>query len=194
MTCQALICVVDQRTPRKKGDHYRPGKHRPGQIICIRDLPTKWGRMEGPLGQSMILEVNANARDLQIYTDEASDQPILDWNQHNNHMRCTVTFPRPLEEHEYEWLNMRFSRWTVNVSPYHSVFDLRTDLEIVSFDQIFAREYRDKLLKSDGPRFVMNEPYCQQIAVFENGFSRCSLGEFKENVIDRAVERFGLAA
>lgn len=149
--------------------------------------------MEGPLGQSMKLEINATAAYVHEYIKEYTDQPILNWTVHHNHMRCTVTFSPDmlLDESMYEYLHMRFRKWVKTVSPYGMVVDLHTPQEIRAFPNVFAREYRDKFLKTDGPRFVVNERFCQKVA-WEGGFSRCDIRIFENNLIDRAVKRFDL--
>lgn len=191
MTCQALICAVDQRPPRRRGDAYRPRKHRVGQVIYVKDTPCRWGRMEGPRGGSMVLEVGSTKAYLERYLAEVTNRPRLTYGLHHNHIRCTMTMPpaMPLAELEFEYLNLRFNGLVHSVGPYVCEFDLRAEAEVQGFPRAFFREFVDKLSHSAGPRYLVDPAVCRQVA-HDGGFGRCDVAAFEAAIIDRTRRRF----
>lgn len=195
MTVQCLICAVDQRTPRAPGMPYRSHKHRPGQIIfvkqCYGSIPVTWGRMEGPRGGSIVLEVTgADLDDLQPYRRPLTNLPRLDWSLAGGHARVTAVMPpwATLDEVNEEDLTQFFPRTLVSVQPWAAVFDLPTEPLARRFTAYFERIYRDVFRVDHGPRWIWDERACAEVA-FQGGFGRCGFEAFRSRLHDRAGPR-----
>lgn len=180
------------------GSLERPGKHKPGQLICIKDKEnfSGWGRREVPERGYGSIEV-AGARKWQImpFMEPLLNYPSFDWGIHGNHTRVNVMLPPwySLKDHEEHFLRELFPNTMVGTSPYGCVIDLYTEQQVRGFKPYFDREFVDKLQKKEGPRYVLNPRTVQQIA-WDGGCGKCDLATFKRNMSDRTVEAMDLAA
>ena len=185
MTCYVLYASKDH------GSKERPGKHKCGQLICIKEPQAfyGWGRREIPERGYGSIKVDAWKWQLMSWMEPLLNRPRLEWSVHGNHMRVNITMPpwSPLTQNDREWLPSLFPNTFTGASAQGWTVDLYTDRQIRNFSAYFNREFADKLQKKEGPRYVMNPKVVQQIA-FDGGFGKCDKKTFDDAMHDRTPE------